>query len=339
MDRNVEGLDTSVLNQTTIQLFTAQLLGKPDATISDLADYLRAQAERSHSTTSSTPTSSSASSSLGFGIAPDIRADAGMIRFIPSDLGDGVRWDNRLNWSTQDLPGSVRGDSVDLGGNKVIYGGTTTIGQLEFGHNGGLRFEHGKLTVADGIETDTGATLQVNGAGQVWTEGARGTDLLDIDVTGGRFANTGAFKANVHLTASGGQTLLGVDGATFAVTDGSRLEVIGAAGRVGFDGAEGGISILGLADGGTLAFKAADGKLGTIAEFRSGALGDAVNVRSGADLGGGNLEIDLSELAGGTEFTLLDVDELIGAFGSSTSRAFLARVPNSSSTTRPTRCG
>jgi hypothetical protein len=314
-DRNVEGLDPTVLNQTTIQLFTAQLLGKPDATIQDLADYLRAQSNGAFDNVVDADLINRFFQ-LGFGIAPDIRTEAGLLRFIPNDLGDGVRWDNRLNWSSDDLPGFVAGDGVDLGGNKVVYGGTTTIGQLEFGQNGGLQLEHGKLTVAGGTETAKGATLDINGAGQFWTEGARGADLLDIDVTGGRFANTGVFKADANLTASGGQTLLGVDDATYAVTDGSRLEVEGGAAKVGFDGKEGGISILGLADGGTLAFEATDGKLGTIGEFRSGALGETVDVRSGADLGGGKLEIDLTELAGGTEFTLMDVDELIGAFGS-----------------------
>ena len=254
----------------------------------------------------------------GFGIAPDIRTEDGMLRFIPNELGDGVRWDNRLNWSSDDLPGSVAGDSVDLGGNKVVYGGTTTIDELEFGPNGGLQLEHGKLTVTGGLEVGAeGATLDVNGAGQIWTEGASGNGLLDIDVTGGRFANTGRFQVDSDLTATGGQTILASDGATYAVTNGSRLEVDGDGGKVGFDGNQGGHAILGLGKEGTLAYSVEDGKLGSIEEFRSGALGDATNVKSGADLGGGTLEIDLTGLAGGqTEFTLLDVDELIGIFGS-----------------------
>jgi hypothetical protein len=241
-----------------------------------------------------------------------------MIRFIPNELGEGVRWDNRLNWSSGDLPGSVAGDSVDLGGNKVVFGGTVTVDQLEFGPNGGLQFEHGKLTVTGGMETGSqGATLDVNGAGQIWTEGGRGEGVLDIDVTGGRFANTGNFRMNSDLTASGGQTLLGVDDATFAVTNGSRLEIAGDDGKVGFDGAENGISILGIGSGGTLAFSAKGGALGSIEEFRSGALGDAPKVLSGIDLGKGKLELDLTELveASGT-FTLVDVDELIGSFAS-----------------------
>jgi hypothetical protein len=312
-----EGLDPGILNQTTIQTFTAELLGKPNATITDLANYLRAQAEGAFDNVVDADLIVRFFQA-GFGIAPDFRLEEGMIRFIPNELGEGVRWDNRLNWSSGDLPGSVAGDSVDLGGNKVVFGGTVTVDQLEFGPNGGLQFEHGKLTVAGGMETGSqGATLDVNGAGQIWTEGGRGEGVLDIDVTGGRFANTGNFRMNSDLTASGGQTLLGVDDATFAVTNGSRLEIAGDDGKVGFDGAENGISILGIGSGGTLAFSAKGGALGSIEEFRSGALGDAPKVLSGIDLGKGKLELDLTELveASGT-FTLVDVDELIGSFAS-----------------------
>jgi hypothetical protein len=313
---NVDGLDPAIMNQTTIQLFTAQLLGKPDATIADLATYLRAQGNGAFDKVVDADLIIRFFQS-GFGIVPDIRLEAGMLRFIPNELGEGVRWDNRLNWSTQDLPGSVNGDSVDLGGNKVIFGGTVTVDELEFGPNGGLRLEHGKLTVAGGMETGAeGATLDVNRAGQIWTEGGSGKGTLDIDVTGGRFANTGDFRMNADLTASGGQTLLGVDDARFAVTNGSRLEVLGANGKVGFDGEENGISILGMGRDGTLAFTAKDGAIGSIEEFRSGALGDAPRVMSGFDLGSGNLEIDLNELVDGSgTFTLVDVDELIGSFG------------------------
>jgi hypothetical protein len=315
---NVEGLDPTAMNQTTIQLFTAQLLGKPNATINDLAEFLRAQA--------TTDTSGVVDADLitrffqsGFGINADVRTETGMIRFIPNELGEGTRWDNRLNWSTQDLPGSVRGDSVDLGGNKVIYGGNNTVNQLEFGANGGLRLEHGKLEVAGGLQTGKeAATLDVNGAGQIWTEGGGGEGKLDIDVTGGRFANTGDFRMNADLSASGGQTLLGVDSAKYAVTNGSTLEVAGSAGKVGFDGEQNGIAILGIGRDGALAFTAENGALGSITEFRSGAFEDAPRVQSGIDLGGGDLKIDLTKLvATSGTFTLMKVDEMIGSFGSS----------------------
>jgi hypothetical protein len=317
-NQNVEGLDTGVLNQTTIQRFAAQLLNKPDATINDLAEYLRAQVNGAADDIVDADVINGFFQS-GFGIEADVRAESGMIRFIPNELGEGTRWDNRLNWSTQDLPGSVRGDSVDLGGNKVIYGGNTTVNQLEFGPNGGLQLEHGKLTVAGGIETGKdAATLDVNGAGQIWTEGGRGEGKLDIDVTGGRFANTGDFRMNSDATVTGGQALLGVDSARYAVTNGSELEIAGSAGKVGFDGEQNGIAILGIGRDGTLAFSAENGALGSITEFRSGAFENAPRVQSGIDLGGGDLKIDLTKLvATSGTFTLMKVDELVGSFGSS----------------------
>lgn len=314
---NTKGLDAGVLDQTTIQRFTATLLGKPDATIGDLATYLRAQADGTFDDVVDADLIVRFFQA-GFGIAPDIRTDAGMLRFIPNEIGDGVRWDNRLNWSSGDLPGSVDGDSVDLGGNSVIFGGTATVGEVEFGPNGALRVEHGKLSAEGGLESGPeDAALVVNGAGQVWTEGGRGTGTLDIDVTGGRLANTGDFRMSADVTASGGQTLLGVDGARYAITNGSRLEIAGDGGEVGFDGEANGISILGIGREGTLAFSAELGALGSIEELRSGALGDAPKVLSGVDLGSGRLEIDLGELVetSGT-FTLVDVDELIGSFAS-----------------------
>jgi hypothetical protein len=333
-DRNIDGLDPAVLRQATIQNFTAQLLGRSSATIDDLGQFLRAQVADGE-VNAVEADNIIAWFQTAFGIAPEIRTEAETLRFVPSDLGDGVRWDSRINWTTGDLPGTVAGDSVDLAGNWVTFATrTSTIEDLHFGSGGRLNVTSGRLNVLGDTTTGAGgAEIDVRNAGQLWIDGYSGADRLDIDVMGGRFANTGVFRGNADLTASGGQTLLGVDNAVYAVTDGSRLEVVGgseftvihptdptrsvkaAAARVGFDGQEGGISILGLADGGTLAFRAKDNDLGTIEEFRSGALGAAPNVRSGIDLGGGRLEIDLTELASGNEFTLIDVDELIGVFG------------------------
>jgi hypothetical protein len=152
-------------------------------------------------------------------------------------------------------------------------------------------------------------------AGQFWTDGFDGGGLLEISVTGGRFANTGAFLGPVELTAGGGQTILATDGAVFAATGGSRIEIVGYEARVGFDGSDGGMAFLGFDSSAVLAFSAAAGGIGSIATFRSGAFGDVPDVRTGVDLGGATLEIDLSDLvARSGQFRLLAAEELIGSF-------------------------
>ncbi len=311
-EQNVDGLDENVLNATTIQQFTAQLLGQSDATLDDLGDYLRGQANGAFDDV--------VDSDLiirffqeGFGIAPDIRTGAETIRFIPDDLGEGIRWDNRLNWETEDLPGLYAADSADLGGNHVVFGTNATIDTLDMGPDGALDVYGGKLSLTGGFTGDSGS-LGVEGAGQVWTEGSDANDL-DIDVTGGRFANTGDM-AGADLTATGGQTILATGGAEYDVSSSKTLAVFEAAAKVGFDGNDGGMAILDMQEGSTLAFAAQDGDLGTIEEFRSGAFDDAPDIQSGIDLGNADLSLDLSGLnaSAGTAFTLMDADELVGIF-------------------------
>lgn len=312
-DQNVDGLDTAVLDQTTIQIFTQQLLGDPNATIADLADYIRAHGDGAFDNV--------VDADLiirffqeGFGIAPDIRDTEETLRFVPDDLGDGVRWDNKLNWSTDDLPGTQDGDSVDLGGNHVVYGGNTKIDTLDFGPGGKLEFYNGKLTVTGGLVSDTEGHIGIHSVGQLWTEGSSGSGSIDIDVDGGRFANTGTM-GNVDLTASGGQVILATGGAEYDVDAGFGLTIHDNA-KVGFDGAGGGTAILDLHEGSKLSFLADSDGLGEISEFRSGAFGDGPDVQSGIDLGNAALEIDLTGLtaAAGTAFTLMSADEIVGLF-------------------------
>lgn len=310
-DKNHEGLDEAVLNKTTIQLFAAQLLGKPDATISDLGDYLRAQGGGAFEDV--------VDADLiirffqeGFGIAPEIRGEAETLRFVPSDLGDGVRWDNRLNWTTDDLPGTQDGDSVDLGGNHVVFGTNAKIENLDLGPNGELAVFGGKLSV-DGTLSGEG-DLIVEGAGQLWVSDANDVaDDVDLHLTGGRFANTGEISG-LDIDVTGGQAILATDDARFEVSDGQRLALFDSAAKVGFDGEEGGIAVLDFDHGSTLSYSARNGDLDTISEFRSGAMGEAPDVLSGIDLQGATVEIDVHGLSAeaGKAFTLMEADEIAG---------------------------
>ena len=313
-DENAEGLDTNVLDQTTIQLFTAQLLGTDNATISDLADYLRAQAEGAFEDVVDADLIIQFFQT-GFGIAPDLRETEATLRFVPNELGDGVRWDNRLNWDTDDLPGTQDGDSVDLAGNHVIFGAdTTVIDKLDFGDGGALNIYGSKLTVTGGFEGED-ADLDIEGAGQLWIDGSDATDV-DIDILGGRFVNTGNFQSGGDLTASGGQTVLASDDATYQLGSSDTLAIFDAAAKVGFDGEDGGLAILDLEEGSTVEYSAQSGDLGNIEEFRSGAFGDNPDVQSGIDLGDSTLSLNLSGLSAnaGNSFTLMSADEIVGLF-------------------------
>ena len=318
-DRNLGSLDTSVLDQTTIQLFAAQLLGKTDATIADLADYLRAQAAGQLDKVVDADLII-AFFREGFGLETDLRAEAATLRFIPNELGDGVRWDNRLNWSTGDLPGTQDGDSVDLGGNLVYYGGTTVLSALDFSDKSILNVTHGFISITDMVSVGSkGAWLNIDSAGQVWFNGYSDLDILRIDAAGGRFANTGIALGNIQMDISdNAQVILATDGAEYIMRARSNLTVTGSDARVGFDGVAGGTAALLLTEGADLKFVAEGGKIGTIEEFYSGKYEQSGSgVRSGVNLGGATLEVDVSDVAalGQGSFELIHVDELIGTFG------------------------
>ncbi len=317
-DENVDGLDTALLDETTIQRFAADLLGKTDATIADLADHIRAQADGALDQVVDADLII-AYFQAGFGITPDIRAEETILRFVPNDLGDGVRWDNRLNWTTEDLPGTQDGDSVNLGGNWVHYSGTTRLENMTFGDGGKLSVTQGALYVEGNTFADErGGTLDVDNAGQAFLNGYNDTDLLTINVEGGRFANTGIVTGKVDLTASdNAQVILATDDADFALSDGSILTITGDDTKVGFDGEAGGTGVLLLDDDATLNFVAEDG-LGMISEFRSGKFGDDdPNIDSGVNLGDASLHLDISDMTSGTFTleTLIDVDQVVGTFG------------------------
>lgn len=315
---NTEALSASVLDQTTIQNFAAQLLGKKTATIGDLANHLRAQADGRLGGTVDADVIN-AFFRKGFDLDTTLRAEAEVLRFVPDERADGIRWDNRLNWSTEDLPGTQDGDSIDLGGNRVLFGAeTATIDDFIFGDFGQLKATSGRLDIKGEISTaGTGNLLQIDNAGQIWLDGYRDSDLFQIEMAGGRFTNTGAFTGNAEIDViQDAQLLLATAGGRFDLAGGSSLTISGGKTKVGFDGGDGKIATLHLHDDAALAFVADATGLGKISEFHSGAF-EVSNVTSGVRLGG-DLTIDLSALdakAGGA-WTLVNADQVIGSFDS-----------------------
>ena len=310
-EANTDALDPETLNTTTIQRYTANLLDQDTATIDDFGQYL--------STLDSADYAAATHDVLsyfraGFGIAETAREMATTLRFVPDPRGDGVRWDNRLNWNSGDLPGTVAGDSVDLGGNRVVFGGTVTLDDLTFGPDGGLLLTHGRLQVTGDLEGDTGATIDIDRAGQLWAERTTGRAPLTLSVKGGRFVNAGTFDSPVRLTSTGGQTILATGGAEFRVDAQSHVHIDGAASRIGFDGDTDETALIRFEPGAMLEFTATSDGMSTIGEFRSGAFGDAPAIGSGIDLGGASLTVNLTDPTALDALILVDVDEIIGRF-------------------------
>lgn len=297
--------DTDLADQTTIQRFAAEVLGQDKATIAELMEAILADE------VDVTADDIIAYFQNGFGVEASGDGNATNHRFIPNALADGIRWDNRINWNNEELPDN--GDRVDLGGNHVQYGGTTQLDDLDLG-GGALYVNSGKLSVEDTLASsgDVGLIQTIN-AGQFWTDGYAGNQVLTLQVDGGRFANTGDVTGKTLLQATDGQTLLATSGATYKVTNGSQLIIDGSDARIGFDGASSGDAKLQMQNGSTLTFKGDADGFSTIEEFRSGAWDQAGSpVKSSVTLDG-TLRIDLSDYDGGAgSHTLIAVDELLG---------------------------
>lgn len=83
--------------------------------------------------------------------------------FDPGATGDGIRWDNPLNWSTEDIPGTHIDDAVVIGQCKVIYCANMQVASISL-DEGVLIIAGGRLTV--GSVTGTGSIV-VEGAGDL----------------------------------------------------------------------------------------------------------------------------------------------------------------------------
>ena len=318
-NQNTDGLDFAALNETTIQNFTAQLLGKETATISDLANFLRSQVQGELDTVVDADLIN-AFFQTAFGLSTELRSQAVTLRFVPDELGDGVRWDNRLNWDTEDLPGTQDGDSVDLAGNWVNFGGTTVLDNLAFGADGRLSVKSGRIELTGELQVEKeGGELSIDSAGQVWLNGYTDTDRLSINADGGRFANTGIFTGSADLRVTdNAQVILASDGAAYVLGDKNKIVVTGGDSKVGFDGDKGDTAVFLLSDDSKLKFNSENGEIGTISEFYSGRFDEDGNgVRSGVNLGDATLIVDVSAISalGQAKYDLIRVDELIGKFG------------------------
>ena len=315
LDQNLpQSIAAANLDQVTLKNFVEDelgLKGGPDG-VETLASWLRAKWDGLDG-----PADVIEYFQKGFGSWDAPRTGDTVLRFVPDSRGEGTRWDNPLNWSTDDLPGTVSGDAVDLAGNWVTYGGTTTLEGLDLGEEGVLTVSQGYLDVGSGLASDAGGQIVIDLAGQFWTQGYAGTQKITIDVLGGRFANTGVFQGPADLTVAGdAEALLVAGSGRFDVS--STLHIRDHAAHVGFDG-QGGKAVLGFEPGATLRFTPDKLGFSQIGEFRSGHWGArAPDIDSTIDFGEGDttLLLDLGQLGKEADGQILAAaDTVTGGFG------------------------
>lgn len=317
-NRNSDTLNADALLETTIQRFAAEVLGRRTSSIGELATYFRSAPDSDRDDLLGAKEIVSYFQNA-FARTKPTRSQAGRVRFVPNGLSDGIRWDNRLNWTGGLLPGTFAGDAVDLAGNHVSFGGTVVLRDVAFGNGGGLAVTHGMLRARDGITSDQGrAEIFIDRSGQFWTFGARGA--FTVDARGGRFANTGQIDGGTSIRASeDAQVILATSGASLRLSDGDVLHLLGRTARVGFDGVAAGPASLVLDDGALLRFTVADGGLSRIGAFYSGRFGTtAQDIASSVSVKGAVLRLDLAGLGtpDATRKQLILVDQLSGMFSS-----------------------
>lgn len=221
--RNVEGIASWVLDETTIQRFTGMKMGKTFATIVEMVEHVKGLPSKGAFVDEAVRWTKSR-----FGTPIPQRSTPANLVFYPDLNFDGFRWDNRRNWSTKDLPGCHISDSVDLSGSFVRFGLTNTSIAALKSSGGTLDITSGKLEV--GALTDA-ANLVVRKSGQAWIGAA--DHPLAIEASSGRLALSGAV-ADLDLFAGGqAQTLLGPE---CTVLTGKSLVISGQQARVGWDG-------------------------------------------------------------------------------------------------------
>ncbi|WP_299968466.1 PA14 domain-containing protein [uncultured Roseobacter sp.] len=315
MDRNLDDVDFDQAMQTTIQRYAAELTGGQTATIEGLMDYILSLSNTEYD---DVVTASDIVNYFQSGFGQDLDNGSAVEehRFIPNDLAGGVRWDNRINWDSEELP--TDGDTVDLGSNWVQYGSLTSrIEDLDLGDGGKLAVTSGLLEVKGTLSTSGGdGHVSIDGAGQFWTNGFGDAGRLEVNIEGGRFANTGVVDGDVTIqVGDNGQAILATDDASMILSNGSELRIVGSDARVGFDGDSDGRAIMQMADNATLSFVADEDGFSTLGEFRSGYWDQSGSpVQSGISLDG-TLNIDLSDYTGGVgTHELINVDALQGMF-------------------------
>lgn len=220
----VPGVTVAQMDATTIQTFTDQARGSTGSTLTDFYAYSRTQRPADLSRSILT------FFRQGFGIHQGGRTAAATATFQPDPRSEGFRWDNRLNWTTGDVPGVTHTDTVNLFGYDVKFGN-------HMAHVASLTFSGGALAVVSGELTvdalSDAADVTVRNCGQLFVGTVAEGAVFTAD--GGLLVFSGAATGH-DLTVAGDQTevLLGVN---HTISAGQTLDLRSPRSFVGWDGA------------------------------------------------------------------------------------------------------
>ncbi|MFC3628188.1 hypothetical protein ACFOM8_01875 [Paracoccus angustae] len=222
--KNVEGLDTAVLELTTAQRLGGLLTGTTKTTIRQLSEHLIAAESVGAKVKQSVRW---ARSRFGWTPANPRTAKADLV-FVPDPDFEGVRWDNHYNWSTDDLPGLNAADTVDLSGNFVRFALVNAVIASLKSSGGLLEVFSGRLNV--GTLTDA-LQVAIKSAGQLYIGTA--AQALDVFASGGRLNITSqASQLSIDLCGQA-QALFGPN---CTIPAGKTLAIGGSRCKAGWDG-------------------------------------------------------------------------------------------------------
>lgn len=251
------------------------------------------------------------------GIRRFVRSTATHVTFQPWQVADGFVWENYMNWSSRDIPGTdVAGDHVSIAGWTVhTYESNADLAEIHMAS--GALFIYGGKTKADNLAGS--GTITCNRVGKLYIGGAT-SGAKDVIVNGGRCAFTGNLSNFVSFTINSDSEnppeFVVRSGQSVTIGAAETLTLNGPNLRAILDGIDGGAATLTIA--GTLAFVAGSGAVPSIREGRSGIYGlnpatnqpYDPNVASTVVLeAGSTVTVDTTGLPSGT-YTLIDVDTL-----------------------------
>jgi len=248
----------------------------------------------------------------GFGIWPGRRTEPTTVVFT-AEGGDGVRWDNWQNWSTEGPP--IEGDTVRLEGREAYFSGTLGLKALDLGKDGRLHIHQGRLTLAgpEGLTAGPEGCIHLDRSGYLIVNGIAGGRQIDISVLNGRLENRGdvAADAHVRIGAGGGELRLVTSGRTVRLGSGSALRLVGRSAQAGWWGK--GAGTISVEGGAVLTFTCDEQGVSAIGEMGGADIESTFVIASETAV----LEVDVSRLrlaAGEHRIVLVKADRLDGRF-------------------------